>query len=362
MSGRFTDRDCLLVLGASALTALFAGLIAWRVSGTSGAHPDFAMTWTAAQQTNPYDPAALNSVLNWGARDEAAFAYPPTALSIYGAFALLPLRVGLLVWAALSGMAMGLASRSRWSPLLLLVPAVLWALPGGQASVLLGSLLLGSLLLLRRPVPAGILLGIALSLKPQLALVVPIALLVDRRWPVLISATITYSLFALVSALIFGPAQWLHWIQSLPGFLARLEANPFWRVNEIVFGLPLWLRTAIQIVGGWLAAQAIRRESSVEAFVIAVSAGLLGSPHAMGYEFAMFAPAVPALLAGKEWSAPATVIFLLVPVLIWAGLPAYPFRLLAVGLLAAATAVDGALRPGIDRAALNGNANRTGKT
>jgi hypothetical protein len=335
--------DGLFIAGASALTGLLAALLAWHVSGSPAAHPDFAMTWTAVQQPRPYDQAHLNAVLNWGARLEAAFAYPPTALPIYGALATLPMRLALALWAVISGLAMGLASRSKWSPLLILVPAVLWALPGGQTSVLLGSLLLGSLLVARYPALSGILAGIALSVKPQVALVVPLALLIDRRWAALLWACITFAAMALLSALIFGPSQWIDWYHSLPRFLKRLELNTFWRANEISFGLPIWSRAVALIGGGWLAARALRRDNPVEAFVIATGAALIGSVHALGYEFAMFAAAAPALIARRQWSSPAMILFMLMPVLIWAGLPALPWRLIALLLLVCAAAVDGAL-------------------
>jgi len=335
-------REALLIAGASALTGLLAGLLAWHVSGTAGAHPDFAMTWTAVQLPSPYDPARLNAVLNWGPRLEAAFAYPPTALPIYGALALLPMRLALAIWAAISGAAMGLASRWKWSPLLILLPAVLWALPGGQTPVLLGSLLLASLLLVRNPALSGILVGIALCVKPQVALVVPLALLIDRRWAVVLWAGITFFAVALVSALIFGPWQWMDWFQSLPGFLKRLELNPFWRANEISFGLPVWIRAVALLAGGWLAARALRRDNPVEAFVIAAGTALIGSVHALGYEFAMFAPAAPALIARRGWASSATILFFVMPVLIWAGLPPNPWRPVVLLLLVCAAVADGA--------------------
>ena len=344
MSGTLS-RAGLFVVGASLLTGLLAGLFAWHVSGSPQAHPDFAMVWTAAQQPRPYDQARLNEVLGWGARLEAAFAYPPTYLAILAPLTLLPLRVALAVWAAASGVAMGLASRSRWSPALLLLPPVLWALPGGQTSVMLGSLSLGAVLLLREPRLAGALLGIAVGIKPQLVLVLPFALLIDRRWAALLWAAATFLLIAIASGVIFGPLLWLDWVRALPGFLNKLELNPYWRANEIAFGLPVWLRVLALLLGAMLSARALRSDHPVEAFVIAVGASIIGAAHAMAYEFAMFAPALPALLARRRWCAPAAILFFLMPVLIWAGLPAFPWRVLAVLALVLAAAVDAGTIP-----------------
>ena len=334
-------RQSLVIAGTAVLTAVLAGAFTWYISSLPTHRPDFAMMWTAMQQRNPYDQAAVNAALHWESRYPVAFIYPPTALPFFGLLGLLPMRVSLTLWAALSGAAMALASRSKWAPLLLLIPPVLWAIPGGQTSVLEGSILLGSLLLLRRPVPSGVLLGIALSLKPQLALAFPLLLLIERRWEVLLAALPTVAAIGVMSALLYGPSQWVEWARSLPAFLSLHEANPLLRRNEIAPGLPVWIRGLALLAGAWAAARALRRGKPVEAFVLATCAGLVGSGHAMGYEFAMLAPAAPALIARRTWSGSAVIVFLMIPGFIWFGLPPFPSRLLAVLLMAAAAAIDG---------------------
>lgn len=336
-------RANLVIVGMALLTALLAGSFTWHISSLPTHRPDFAMMWAAMQQANAYDRSALVSALNWEARFPVAFVYPPTTLPLFGLLGLLSMRAALTAWAALSGAAMALASRSKWAPLLLLTPPVLWAIPGGQTSVLMGSILLGSMLLLQRRAPAGILLGIALCLKPQLALAFPALLLIERRWDVVIAAAATFAVVGLLSAALYGPFEWVEWARSLAAFVKLHESNPLLRRNEIAFGLPLWLRAFVLFAGAWAAAVALRRGNPVEAFALAAGAGLIGSAHAMGYEFAMFTPAAPALIARRRWTASATVLFLMVPGFIWFGLPGFPFRLLALLLLMAAAAVDGAL-------------------
>ena len=144
-------------------------------------------------------------------------------------------------------------------------------------------------------------------------------------------------------ALLFGPAEWVQWARSLPAFISLHEANPLLHRNEIAPGLPLWIRAAALLAGAAVAAMALRRGHPVEAFVIAAGAGLIGSAHAMGYEFAMFVPAVPALIGCRGWSASAIILFVMTPGFIWFGLPPFPFRFLALLLLMAASAVDGLL-------------------
>ncbi|HEX8840992.1 MAG TPA: glycosyltransferase family 87 protein [Sphingomicrobium sp.] len=338
-------RHRVTVLGAAVLTAVLAGSFTWYISGLPTHRPDFAMMWAAMQLRDPYDRAALVAALHWEAKFPVAFVYPPTALPLFGLLGLMSMRAALVLWAAVSAAAMALASRSRWAPFLLLTPPMLWAIPGGQTSVLLGAILLGCLLLLDRPVLSGLLLGFALCLKPQVALALPLLLAVERRWDVLVAAAATFALMAALSALLFGPAEWVQWARSLPAFIRLHEANPLLHRNEIAPGLPLWIRAAALLAGGVLAAIALRRGNPVEAFAIAAGAGLVGSAHAMGYEFAMFVPTLPALIGRRGWSASAIILFVMIPGFIWFGLPPFPFRFLALLLLMAAAAVDGLLAP-----------------
>jgi hypothetical protein len=347
-------RDSLILAGTAVLTAALAGGFTWYISALPTHRPDFAMMWQAMQQANPYDRTALIAALNWESRYPVAFVYPPTAMPFFGALALLPMRVALTLWAVLSGAVMALASRSKWAPLLLLTPSVLWAIPGGQTSVLQGSILLGSLLLLKRPVFAGLLLGIALCLKPQLALAFPLLVAIDRRWRLVSATVVTVAAVAALSAAVFGLSQWMEWLRSLPAFLSLHEAMPLLQRNEIAPGLPIWIRAIALLAGGWMAAMALRRANPVEAFVIAAGAGLIGSAHGMGYEYAMFAAAAPVLIARRGWSASAIILFLMIPGFIWFGLPAFPFRLLAVLVLVAAAIVDGMLTPGREPALASG--------
>ncbi len=339
-------RDRVIFWASAVLTAILAGAFTWYISSLPTHRPDFAMMWEAMRQANPYDRAALNAALHWESKFPVAFVYPPTAMPFFGALALLPMRVALALWAVLSAAAMALASRSKWAPLLLLTPPVLWAIPGGQTSVLQGAALLGALLLLQRPLVAGLLLGIALSLKPQLALAFLLLLAIDRRWAAVIAAVLTVAVTAALSAIMFGPSQWMEWARSLPAFLSLHEAMPLLQRNEIAPGLPVWVRAIALLAGAWMAAMALRRANPVEAFAIAAGAGLIGSAHGMGYEFAMFAAAAPALIARRGWSASAIVLFLMIPGFIWFGLPAFPFRLLAVVVLMAAAIADGIFTPG----------------
>lgn len=343
MRYKLEDDSRMVMAVIAAVTAVEAASMGWFVASIPSAHPDFVMLWTAARSPHPYDFDVLRSALHWEPTDLVAFVYPPSALPVFALFGLFSFRIALTLWAGLSGLALAFSSRSKLAPLLILTPPALWALPGGQTSVLLGSILFGAVLLLDRSILAGLLLGVAISLKPQLSIVLPLALLAVRKWDVLVVAITTFVAMTLLSAAVFGVDQWLAWIRTLPTFLLMHEASSILRRNEIAFGLPLWVRIAALGIGVWLTARGIEQEDYLQAFVSAVGSALIASSHAMGYEFAMFLPAFPALAARRGLASIAAAIFILTPAFIWISpglLEFYP-RLASLVFLVGAVAASG---------------------
>src|SRR5207247_5240422 len=96
---------------------------------------------------------------------------------------------------------------------LLLCPAVPFNLMTGQNAFFVGALLVGGFgLLPRAPLAAGILFGL-ISAKPQLWLMVPIALVAGRQWRALASTAATALLLALATLPVFGLEIWRVWLQ-----------------------------------------------------------------------------------------------------------------------------------------------------
>lgn len=337
------------LLWSIAATTILAAMFAAWIASLPTSKPDFSILWGAVRVDEPYDPSALAAHLGWGPDEmPATFVYPPSALPIIAVLGRFSLDLAVTVWAALSGAVLAWSSRSHWAPLLIFTPAMLWALPNGQTSVLMGALAFGGLQMLHRPSLAGVLFGLALSLKPQLVILIPLALLVTRHWHALIAATATFVVMTLVSALLFGPDLWVSWLRSLPEFLALHETNADLRRNEIAFGLPAWVRALAMLVGLFLTVRAMHRQDPAEAFVVAIGSALIISPHAMGYEFAALTPVYIWLIARRGWSASAAVLFILTPIFVWAFaddiLPYMP-RLIAILLLIVAAVVDGEQSP-----------------
>ena len=142
----------------------------------------------------------------------------------------------------------------------------------------------------------------------------------------------TFLLSVILSLTIYGPQLWLEWLNSLNPWLNLHSSNPMLLRNEIAHGLPMWLKAFVAVAG--IAFVAIEQDK-LAAFTVAVCTALIASPHAMGYEFALLAPAVVALVRRPGPAGLAVVAFILTPALIWVypAVLAYMARLLAVLLL-----------------------------
>jgi hypothetical protein len=146
--------------------------------------------------------------------------YPPTFLlllipfgllsfaSSYAVFLLVTLAFLLVtIWCCVE------RGYRRWLHVfsLLFAPAVSFTVGTGQNSFLTSALLVGGFgLLRRRPGVAGVLLG-TLTYKPQLWLMVPIALVAAREWRALLSTIAAAAALGFSSLAVFGIKLWWVW-------------------------------------------------------------------------------------------------------------------------------------------------------
>jgi hypothetical protein len=143
-----------------------------------------------------------------------AFMYPPTYLLLVSPLALVPYFPALALWQLipLLFLLLTMGRRIDIAPVSLLLaitaPAVAQVLFAGQNGLLFAALLTGGLLLQdRKPLLAGILLGLATA-KPQLAILLLPALIFGRQWIVLLGAAGTLVAMIVVSAVFFGLETW----------------------------------------------------------------------------------------------------------------------------------------------------------
>jgi alpha-1,2-mannosyltransferase len=276
---------------------------------------DFAGFWTASQlaaQGRPrqvYDLVAHHAAqTRLFGRDigDFPFFYPPIFLLLCLPLSLLPYLASLGAWIGVTGAAyVGvvrkfLGDRAGWTPILAF-PAVLVNAGHGQNGFLSTALFGGGVLLLnRRPILAGALLG-CLAYKPHLALVIPIALLSSGRWRSLWGAAGAVAALGVLSVWAFGLDTWRAFLAALPFSRMALEQDlvgnnkmqsVFAGVRLLHGGLATAYGAQILVAIGAIVALIVfqRRTPKAEAEGPAlVAAALLASPYLLDYDLVLLA-------------------------------------------------------------------------
>jgi hypothetical protein len=147
---------------------------------------------------------------------------PPTALVVMAPFGLLNYFPALLAWFSVGGLAFYLAGRREvadWRTLaiVLVSPAALMCVLSGQSSLLTTAALLAIFASLdERPIAAGVLIGL-LTVKPQLGILFPFALMASKRWEVFFVAAATALALLAASVAIGGIEGWQDYVtKALP--------------------------------------------------------------------------------------------------------------------------------------------------
>ncbi|NPD69205.1 DUF2029 domain-containing protein [Lichenicola cladoniae] len=245
------------------------------------------------------------------------FLYHPGMMLLLWPLAYLPFDVGYVLWIGLGLVACCVAiagSRDGW-PLALLVvvaPSTLWTAFVGQSTLLLAALLIGGLSLSpRRPLLAGLLIGLA-TYKPQLGLLVPVALVAAGQWRTMSAACATALCVILLSTLAFGMPVWLAWFHHLSSIIdMRSSQVTIWAPaqatvasNLMTAGVGWRLANIAQVatclfsvLSVWYCfrrpTQDHSRNSSVRLEVAALSAAtFLAAPYAFTYDLPLFTGAV----------------------------------------------------------------------
>lgn len=284
---------------------------------------DFTNMWVGAKVAAGFDLmplfdwprylATLRTLLEPGFPTQN-WSYPPHILLFTWPFGLLDYATGLLVWNVTGVLAYGLAAAALVTArfgrldgpalaLALVAPGVASAIMFGQVGLFAGALFVGGLTLRdRRPIAAGILFGI-LTVKPQLGALIPILLLLERRWIVIAAAAATAVVLGLLTMALFGPSvfvDYLRLVGPVQGHIMMANPNleaimptPFIAVRRLGLAPELgWIAfalTAPLAVGGL--AFAIWRGAERRTVDTLVAAGaFLATPYAFIYDMPVLAP------------------------------------------------------------------------
>jgi hypothetical protein len=201
--------------------------------------------------------------------------YPPSFNLILRPLAALPYLPAYLLWSlgtlALYSLALfHVLPRpdARWLavPLALAAPASFFNLMFGQTGFLIAGLLgLGLALLPSRPWLAGLLVGLA-SVKPNLGLLVPFALVAGGQWRALAGAALSALGLGLLSLAIDGPQAWLSFLYASRDYFTGFELQAY-NLRQMTSVLSAWL-----MGGGSLAGAALLQKSFAAAAALLVVA------------------------------------------------------------------------------------------
>ena len=300
----------------------YAGLYLVAALGRAGPFRfgDFFALWsygrilTAHPAAELYDPVLLKArqvALGMAASGSNPFPYPPSFLPVVwplGGFSYDTAFAGFMaVTVGLYALVVAASGRPR-VPLALLaviLPTSTVTLIAGQAGFLTGALLLGGMALLpARQIAGGVLLGL-LACKPQLGLLVPVALIAARQWRALAAAVVTVLLTALATSAAFGWHIWADWVPYLPDYAAQFEREtgdllpimPTLTANLRMLGVAPPATRLAQAAAAGLAAlwvwRAYRgRGPTPSGLLVLATATLLATPHAFIYDMPALGGAV----------------------------------------------------------------------
>ena len=200
---------------AMGIGALSIALIIWNWTQNFSAPQmtDYLSYWAAGKLAIAGDPAAAYDVARHRSLEFTMvefkgllpFPYPPPFLLLVTPFSLLPYVWGFAAWVAVTlAIYLLVTRRTVDAACSLSHPSVLMNGLIGQNGFLTAAIFTGGVSLLRgRPFVAGIILG-CLVIKPQLALLLPVAVIAARLWPAIAGAIASAAALGLASLALFG--------------------------------------------------------------------------------------------------------------------------------------------------------------
>jgi alpha-1,2-mannosyltransferase len=325
-SGSWLQRDRLLVYPLIILAITVAATVYVLVSN-NGTLPngspfgsDFISFWVAAREAlagRPEIPyfadrfaAAQNAIFGDG--NFYAFFYPPHYLAYMAPFGALPYYGALAAWTGVSflgalAVTTAIAGRRIEVALLTLAfPAAFLTFAHGQNAFLSAALFGGALVLLpKRPVLAGVLFGL-LTYKPQLGLLIPLALLAGGHWRTILAAGAATITAAALSALLFGTESWRLFLEqsALAGETLRdghvgwnkmISAYAALRLAGATHIVAMVLQAAISLAVAVAVMWAWRRNSTVAyelRAALLLTGALIATPFGLNYDLFLLAPAI----------------------------------------------------------------------
>ncbi|GLK75871.1 hypothetical protein GCM10008171_11250 [Methylopila jiangsuensis] len=285
---------------------------------------DFANVWAAGRLVLDGAPEAAYDLTRHYAVQQARFGadapfygwhYPPMFLGLAALLGALPYLAALALWQAAT-LPLYLAAIRAILPgrtallAALAFPAVFVNLTHGHNGFLTAGLFgLGLVILDRRPVLAGVLLGL-LCYKPQFGVLLPFVLVFTGRWRAAFAAAGTVIGLCLLSLAAFGPETWDAFRASavFTREVVLEQGNTGWEKIVSAFSAARALGAGLPAAYGAQGATTLavialtvrlwRSDASYERKAAALLAGaLLATPYALDYDMMLLGPAIAFLVA-----------------------------------------------------------------
>jgi hypothetical protein len=302
---------------------------------THAAVADFMSYWAAGRLAVQGQASAAYDIARHGAVEAQVakgvgilpFSYPPPFLLFLLPFAVFPFWLAFAAWVAITAALYVIVTRRLIDVRFSLAQAGAAAnFITGQNGFLTSAIFIGgSNLLAARPFIGGIILGF-LIFKPQLAILLPVALIAGREWRAICGGIVSSASLSALSLLLFGSEAYLAFLNILPQFSHWLSAGR-WPWGELAstfatllaLGVPktaaMVIHCMIAIAGAALTARAwaLKLEQRVP---ILAAATLLVSPYLFTYDSLLLTPALAWLLRyeRRNWTFLAVWLFALLPV------------------------------------------------
>ena len=304
------DRLHFYSVGALICFGIFVSIYLVRVTWTSREYlsplaMDFVAFWSASHlalhghAADAYNFAVLEKIESAALSHPAGilpWLYPPSFLLIVYPFALLPWKIAAILFLGATYFMFVKAmhfivGRRETMMVAAAFPGAILAALAGQNGLLTASLVaIGLILLPRRPVLAGMCFGV-LCIKPQLAVLIPFALLCARSWRALGALILTALAMLALALLLFGVETLWAFLRNMGMAAGYIEAGraslhripSAYSLVKMMHG-PTMLANAAQIVSAVSAAAAVwyawsRDVSHALRAAALVCAALLVSPY-----------------------------------------------------------------------------------
>lgn len=284
-----------------------------QVPGHLPIYGDFFALWSYAKiiAVHPvaelYDYATLHTRqidLGMDPVHTYPFPYPPTFIFLVSPLSLFQYEADYLLWtlgtlAVFAGVVWKTCSRSPFCLLgIIVAPATTATIFTGQGGFLAAALITGGIQLTRsRPIVAGVLFGL-LSYKPQLGLLIPVALAAAGLWTTFAAACVTVVAMAAGATLAFGLDIWMTWLSMLPAYAEMfdnvttpLKSRPTVMANLQLLGVAVpWARAVqagVSVAVAVLVWRCFRRDAGRLAAAALLAGTMLATPHAFFYDLPM---------------------------------------------------------------------------